>query len=102
MLWTLAGSPGVRRENLTGGEKLYLTSPNTWPEVRNLDHSMPFLWAVRPVDETPDYNEVVTWPDDEEEAGGNSSKLFAVSENTGNLLKDAFLKGLANSSRRQL
>ena len=72
------------------------------PEVRRIDRSTPLLWADRPAVEAPDYNEVITWPDDEEENGGNSTKLFAVSENTSKVLTDSFLKGLSNPSRRQM
>ena len=33
--------------------------------------------------EKPDYDEIPVWPDEEEEeAGGTSTKLFTVSENT--------------------
>ena len=106
----------VRRQSLTGGEELHSAvllrrndsrtggakiGANTCTGGAKNRPINALLWADRPVNEVPDY-EVVTWPDNEEENGGNSTKLFAVTENTSKVLKDAFLKGLSNPSRRQM
>ena len=58
-------------------------------------------WADRPVDEIPDYGAQITW-DDEDDHNQSSSKLFAVSEGTGNLLWDSFSKALPNPTCKQL
>ena len=57
------------------------------------------FWADRPVEEVPDYDKVIKWPDEDDEAG--DTKLFPVSEETEKLLKEAFSKKVANSTRRQ-
>ena len=41
------------------------------------------------------------WLDEDDETQ-SSSKLFAVSENTNKVLKESFLKGIPNPSRRQM
>lgn len=58
-------------------------------------------WAERPIDEVPNYEEQLTWPDEEDEASSGNSKLFAVSESTAKLLDDAFGKGVPNATRKQ-
>ena len=79
------------------------------PVVQNDDHSTPvhggmapLPWAERSVNEVPDYEEVITWPDEEDGSEGNSTKLFSVSENTKTLLQESFLKGVPNATRRQM
>ena len=59
-------------------------------------------WDEVPVDETPDYNELLTWGDpDDEERPTTSSNLVAVSESTELLIKEACTKKLPNSARLQ-
>jgi hypothetical protein len=80
---------------------------NPAPEALGSDLSTPRRekstpWAERDVNEVPNYEEILTWPEEEDESGGGSSKLFTVSENTGKLLKESFLKAIPNPSRRQM
>ncbi len=79
------------------------------PEVQNDDHSTPahsrlppLPWADRSINEVPDYEEVITWLNEEDRPEGNSTKLFSVSENTKTLLQESFLKAVPNATRRQM
>ena len=59
-------------------------------------------WAERPVDEVPDYEQEIVWPDEEDDdASSANSKLFAVTEATDRLLQDSFKKAVPNSTRKQ-
>lgn len=67
------------------------------PEVqRRGDDSSPtndqmIPWADRSVSSTADYEETLSWLDEEEdELSSSTTKLFAVSENTSKLLKESF------------
>ena len=57
-------------------------------------------WADRTVDKVPNYKEPLSRPDNDDEP--SSSKLFTVLENMGKVLKESFLKGMPNSSQRQV
>ena len=77
------------------------------PKVRSDVDSTPVHdrtapWADRSVNSVPDYEETITWPDEEDETGGSSTKLFIVSESTNTFLQESFLKGVPNTSRRQM
>ena len=71
------------------------TSPgvNTSAETRR-------LWADREVHEAPDYDEIVVWPDEDDDLL-TKSRLFAVAEPTERFLKDSFSKGIPNATRKQ-
>ena len=59
-------------------------------------------WPERPLDEVPDYEQVLVWPDKEDDdASSANSKLFAVSEATDKLLQDSFKKAVPNTTRKQ-
>ena len=60
-------------------------------------HGGPTPWADRSVNEVPNYDKVLVWPEDDEEA--SSSKIFAVSEK---VLRESFLEGIPAPSRKQL
>ena len=60
---------------------------------------MPRLWADHPLDETPDYNTIISWPDDEDAKGQD---LVEVSDTTAELLKSSFTRLLPNATRLAL
>lgn len=49
----------------------------------------------------PDYEEELSWPDEEDESSTANSRLFTVSEATDKFLQDAFTKGVPNATRKQ-
>ena len=54
------------------------------------------------MDEVPDYEQVLVWPDEEDDdASSANSKLFAISEATDKLLQDSFKKAVPNTTRKQ-
>ena len=60
---------------------------------------MPCFWADRLLDETPDYNTIISWPDNEDTNGQN---LVEVSDTTAELLKSSFTRSLPNATRLAL
>ena len=59
------------------------------------------LWADRPVDETLDYKQELSWPNEDNDTSPASSKLFSVTEATDKFLQDSFTKGVPNATRKQ-
>ena len=57
--------------------------------------------ADRPIEEVPNYEEQIMWPDEENDTSPPNSKLFVVSESTGKFLGDALGKGVPNATRKQ-
>ena len=76
---------------------------NAVPSGRERTSQPPRIWHEVPVDDTPNYNEVITWRDsnDEAEDRPTTSNLAAVSEKTESLVKEACTKRLINSARLQ-
>ena len=58
-------------------------------------------WDEIPVEETPDYSELLAWGDSDNEERPISSNLAAVSESTESLVKEACIKRLPNNARLQ-
>ena len=78
------------------------------PEVRSRSaQSIPAtspltLWVDQSLTETPDYEETLVWPDEEDDQSSSLNKLFTVSENTNKLLQESFLKAIPNQAWRQM
>ena len=103
------GQPDDRRSSPSGvetgsrcGEEARSGS-NAVPTGRERTSQPPRVWHEVPVDDTPDYNEVITWRDSDDEAEDcpTTSNLAAVSEKMESLVKEACTKRLINSSRLQ-
>lgn len=58
-------------------------------------------WADRPLDKTPDYEQQLSWPDEDDDTLSANSSLFAVTEATDKLLQDSFSKRVPNTTRKQ-
>ena len=96
-----ASTPAL--EVRTGSSPPEVRTGSSTPEVsiENTTSRRPRLWADRPAIEQPDYDEVVVFPEDEDDDLNSNSKLFSVSENTEKLLQDSFTKGVSNPARKQ-
>ena len=81
------------------GEKAWSGS-NAVPTDRERTSQPPRVWHEVPVDDTPDYNEVITWRDldDEAEDRPTTTNLAAVPEKMESLVKEACTKRLVNSA----
>ena len=55
-------------------------------------------WADRPLDKIPDYEQQLSWPDEDDNTSSANSRLFAVTEATDKLLQDSFSKGVPNTT----
>ncbi len=56
-------------------------------------------WSERSLTEPRDYEEILVWPDEDDDQNNHTSKL---SENTNKLLQESFLKAVPNQSRRAM
>ena len=81
------------------GEKSQSGS-NTVSTDRDRTLQPPRIWREVPIDDTPDYNTVITWGDSDDEAGDcpTNTNLAAVSKKTESLVKKACTKRLINSA----
>jgi hypothetical protein len=91
----VAPEPVLRSKELSLGNNL-----NSQGTLQHLIGGDLHLGLTEDANKVPHYKETVIWPDEDDESGGGSSKLFAVSENTGKLLKESFLKVISNPSQR--
>ena len=101
------GHPDDRRLPPSGAatssrsEERTQSGSNAMPTVRERTSLLPRAWDKAPVDEIPDYHELLTWGDLDEEDRPTTTSLAAVSEKTESLVKEACTKGLLNSARLQ-
>ena len=95
------GHPKDRRSPLSGAATSSRSGEirsNAVPRDSERISGVSRAWDEVPVEETPDYNELLAWGDSDNKERPISSNLAAVSESTKSLVKEVCTKRLPNST----